>query len=500
MDDADQYILQMEHISKYFPGVRALDDVHFGVRLGEIHGLVGENGSGKSTLIKVLTGIYHPDDGKILFDNKEIEIESVDRARSLGIAVIHQELSMAGNMTVAENIFMGRFPIKKRSFFVDVAKMEEETTRLLNLIGLDEVRPDTLVKTLNIARQHMVEICRALSQNARLLVMDEPTASLSNKETETLLDIMCRLKSEGVSILFVSHKLNEIYKVCDRITVLRDGQYVGTEKSTDLEYDRLINMMVGHEISTIFPQHDTQPGEKFFEANHIQSARVNDVSFYLRKGEILGFYGLVGAGRSEVFRALFGIDKNIKGDIWLDGKNLKINSPVDAVNARIVFAPENRKLEGLILKQTVDFNITISILKTLIHGFSLNKKLNEKIVSGIGSKLKIKTPSFDAKVANLSGGNQQKVVLAKWLVTNPKILILDEATRGIDVGAKLEIYHLVYEIVKMGVSVIFISSEMPEIINMCDRVYIMNQGEIVATVDRQYLTEETLVKYALGGQ
>lgn len=497
MINQDKYIIKIEHVSKEFPGVKALNDVHFGIKEGEIHGLVGENGAGKSTLIKILSGIYSLDEGQIYFNEEPVLIKNVDDAKKLGIAVIHQELSMAGCMTVAENIFLGRFPMK--GIFVDREKMERDAGDLMNLIGLKNIDPDTVVKYLSTGQQQMVEICRALSQNIKLLIMDEPTASLAQEETEILMNIMRELKAKGVSILFVSHKLNEIFEICDRITVFRDGQYISTCNTEELKYDDLIRMMVGREIENIFPPHNTKPGDVFFEAKNITSAKVDDVSFNLRKGEILGFYGLIGAGRSELMNALLGIDLSSKGEIILNGEVITIKNPTEAVERGIVFAPEDRKSLGLFLKKSIDFNITISILENIIHGIKLDKKLNEDTVVDIGEKLKIKTPSYDTPVVSLSGGNQQKVVLAKWLVKKPDILILDEATRGIDVGAKQEIYRLVYEIAETGVSIIFISSEMAEILNLCDRVNVMYNGKITDTFDRNELNDSAILKSALGG-
>jgi len=449
-------ILTVNNLSKSFPGVHALDKIHLDVKKGEIHALVGENGAGKSTLIKCITGIYHPDDGEIFFDGKQVSIPDIETARELGIAVIHQELTVVPHMTVAENIFLGKFAVKKNGLIIDDDKMIDDATELLHRFGLDYVAPDEKVKNLSVGQQQMVEICRALSQNAKFLIMDEPTASLASKETEILLKILLSLKEKGVSILFVSHKLEEVYKICDRITVFRDGKYVGTRFTNQLPYDELITMMVGRAIKDIYPKKTFNPGEIIFQANHINSARVHDVSFNLRKGEILGFYGLVGAGRSETMRAMLGIDKNIKGNILLENQKVVIDSPVDAKNLGVVIAPEDRKNEGLILKQSVDFNITITILKKIIKGIHFQKELNDRIVAEICTKLRVKTPSYDEKVRLLSGGNQQKVVLAKWLVTDPKVLILDEPTRGIDVGAKHEIYNLMFDIAQKGISIILL--------------------------------------------
>ncbi|MCD2491900.1 sugar ABC transporter ATP-binding protein [Lacrimispora sp. NSJ-141] len=490
--------LRMVGVNKVFPGVKALDDIHFEVEKGEIHALIGENGAGKSTLIKILAGIYQPDGGEIFIDGKPVKMDNVITARAHGISVIHQELSLAKNMTVAENIFMGKFPSKSK-YFVDDSGMMEETAKLLKLIGMDELQPDTPVSRLSVAQQQMVEICRSLSEEIKILVMDEPTASLATAEVERLMDIMRMLKKKGVTIIFISHKLNEIFEICDRITVMRDGQYIGTRVTKELPYEELINMMVGRDIQNVYPPHKTNPGEMLLEANHINSDRVFDASFKLRKGEVLGFYGLMGAGRSELMRALLGIDKSTKESVILDGKKIVINNPTEATQEGIVLAPEDRKYEGLILKQTVGFNITLPILSRIIKGIKLDKKLNDETIENIGKRLRIKTPSYDAKVVNLSGGNQQKVVLAKWLVTNPKVLILDEPTRGIDVGAKQEIYKLIYEIVEMGVGVILISSEMPEVMNLCDRIYVLREGKITGEIARDEITEQTIMQYAIGG-
>ena len=490
--------LRVVGVNKAFPGVKALDNIHLEVEKGEIHALIGENGAGKSTLIKILAGIYQPDSGEIYIDGTAVKMETVTTARKYGISVIHQELSLAKNMTVAENIFMGKFPLK-RGGMVDDRKMFEETAKLLELIGMEDLHPDTPVARLSVAKQQMVEICRALSEEIKILIMDEPTASLATAEVERLMDIMRMLKKKGVTIIFISHKLNEIFKICDRITVMRDGQYIGTKATKDMAYEELITMMVGRDIQNVYPPHHTNPGEVLLEANHINSSRVFDASFKLRKGEILGFYGLMGAGRSELMRALLGIDKSTKESVILDGKPVTINNPTDAAKAGIVLAPEDRKYEGLILKQTLDFNITLPILDKIIKGIRTDCKKNDAIVENIGKRLRIKTPSYEAKVMNLSGGNQQKVVLAKWLVTDPKILILDEPTRGIDVGAKQEIYKLIYEIVEMGVGVILISSEMPEVMNLCDRLYVLREGKITGEVKRSEISENTIMQFAIGG-
>lgn len=498
-ENSQNNILTVAGLSKSFPGVRALNKVRLNIRKGEIHALVGENGAGKSTLIKCLTGIYRRDEGEIFFDGQKVDIADFSEAKSLGIAVIHQELTIVPHMTVAENIFLGRFPLKEKSFIVDDQKMIRDAAELLKKFNLDFVKPDQRVKNLSVGQQQMVEICRALALDAKFLIMDEPTASLASKETEILLRIMRSLRDQGVAVLFVSHKLEEIYQVCDRITVFRDGEYIGTRKTSELPYNDLITMMVGRSITEIYPVKKTQPGEVFFEANRIRAAVVHDVSFNLRQGEILGFYGLVGAGRSETMRALLGIDKNRKDNVILNGQHIELNSPVDAIQQGIVLAPEDRKKEGLILKQTVDFNITITILKKIIEGIRFKKTYNDQVVSDICQRLRVKTPSFQEKTRLLSGGNQQKVVLAKWLVTNPRILILDEPTRGIDIGAKHEIYNLMFDIVQNGVSIIFITSEMGEVLNLSDRVNVMREGRLIGTLEKDEINSETIMQMAIGG-
>lgn len=460
--NSEEKILTVRNLSKSFPGVRALNKVRLEIRKGEIHALVGENGAGKSTLIKCLAGIYQRDEGEVFFEGKKTELSSFEETKTLGIAVIHQELSIVPHMTVAENIFLGRFPLKKNSFLIDENEMINKASALLKRFDLNYVQPGKRVRTLSVGQKQMVEICRALALNAKLLIMDEPTASLASKETELLLKIMRNLKEKGVSILFVSHKLEEIYRVCDRITVFRDGEFIGTKRTDDLPYNELITMMVGREITEIYPKRKNKSGDVIFQVKNINAAAVHGVSFDLRKGEILGFYGLVGSGRSETIRALLGIDRNKKEAVRLNNETIQLNSPVDAIRHGIVLAPEDRKKEGLILKQSVEFNITITILKKIINGIRFRKTTNDQIVSDICARLRVKTPSIQEKARLLSGGNQQKVVLAKWMVTDPKILILDEPTRGIDIGAKHEIYNLMFDIANNGVSIIFISSEMGE--------------------------------------
>ncbi len=491
------YILKMEQISKGFPGVRALKNVSLEVKRGSIHALVGENGAGKSTLIKVLAGIHQPDTGRIFFNDQEVVISNVQKARDLNISIIHQELSLSPNMTVAENIFLGQFPIRY-GLFVNDRKMNVQARKLLDTIGLTDMDETMKVSHLSVAQQQMVEICGAIAYDSVVLVMDEPTASLATSEIEKLFDIMHRLQQQGVTIIFISHKLNEIFAVCDRITVLRDGEIIGSDDIANVTQEDIIRIMIGRSMESTYPENDRKPGEVFFSVKNLNSNYVRDISFNLKRNEVLGFYGLMGAGRSETMRALMALDSSHCEEVMLEGKPIQIKSPSDAIRAGIVLAPEDRKHEGLILRQTVDFNITIAVLKQIIHGIRTDYAVNDEIVSDISQKLRIKAVSSQTKVLTLSGGNQQKVVLAKWLVTDPKILILDEPTRGIDVGSKQEIYKLIFEIARMGVGIILISSEMAEMVNLCDRVYVLHEGEIAGVVDKEDITEEKIVRYAIG--
>lgn len=492
-------ILKMEGIRKSFPGVLALSNISFELKEGEVHALLGENGAGKSTLIKILAGIHTPDSGKILLDGKEVAITNTHVARELGISVIHQELCLATNMTVADNIFLGR-PIINKFGIVKDSGMIEETREIMDRFGLDQISPTTLVGNLTTAQQQMVEIAKALSLNARIIVMDEPTSSLSDKEAGKLFDFIKSLKEKNISIIYISHKLEEIFKICDSITVIRDGEYVGDTKVTETTKEKLMSMMVGRELSDVYPKKNNQFGDVILRVENLcRNEKLKDVSFEVREKEILGFYGLVGSGRTEIMRLLFGIDPIKSGKIYLEGKEISIKCPQDAIEAGIVLAPENRKEEGLILIKDIDYNITLSILKKLIHGIHLNKAENDRIVNEYGTRLRIKTPSYKQNVINLSGGNQQKVVLAKWLATEPKVLILDEPTRGIDVGAKQEIYQLIHELALTGVSILLISSELPEIVYLSNRVMIMRDFKHVATIEENEITQENIIKLALEG-
>ena len=493
-----EFLLEMKNISKSFPGVKALQHVDFQLKSGEIHALLGENGAGKSTLIKVLGGIYIAEEGEILIDGKPVGIHGVNDARDNGISIIHQELVLVPHMTVAENIFLGREPMG--SFGVDTRRMIADAQKMLDRfdLGIDAASE---IYDLSIAQQQMVEIVKAISFNCRILVMDEPTSSISDREVEQLFEIMRNLASQGVGIIYISHKMSELNEVCDRVTVLRDGTYVGTRVVAETPRDELIAMMVGRELSNYYTRDHVKDTPVFFKAEHIDDGkkshkRVNDVSFEVRQGEIVGFAGLVGAGRSETMQCIFGLTRGAKGTITLDGQNLNIKTPVDAMKYGISLVPENRKLEGLYHVQSVSFNSTIEVLHEFINKLMVNRARESEITQEYIDKMHTKTPSHEQSVTNLSGGNQQKVMIGRWLATHPKLLILDEPTRGVDVGAKAEIYEIMNELTKQGVSIIMISSELPEIINMADRVYVMYDGRITGCIDYEDVSQEAIMKLA----
>ena len=493
-----EYLLEMKNICKSFPGVKALQNVDFQLKTGEIHALLGENGAGKSTLIKVLGGIYLPEEGKILIDGKEVAITGVNSARANGISIIHQELVLVPYMTVAENIFLGREPMG--SFGVNKSKMSADAQKMLDRFDLG-IDADSLIADLSIAQQQMVEIVKAISFNCRILVMDEPTSSISDREVKALFEIMRNLAGQGVGIIYISHKMSELNEVCDRVTVLRDGCYVGTRVVADTPRDELIAMMVGRELDQYYTRDHVENTDVVLRCENLSDgkkkrSRVRNVSFEVRKGEIVGFAGLVGAGRSETMQCLFGLTPGFTGEIYLNGQKVNIRKAVDAMNLGIAMVPENRKLEGLYHVQSVRFNSTIEVLEKFINHLSVNGRREEEITQEFIDKMRTKTPSQEQRVANLSGGNQQKVMIGRWLATDPKILILDEPTRGVDVGAKAEIYEIMNDLTKQGVSIIMISSELPEIINMADRVYVMYEGRVTGCIPDQEVSQEAIMKLA----
>jgi len=495
-----QTLLRMSGISKRFAGVHALKGVDFELESGEVHALLGENGAGKSTLMKILAGIYPVDEGEIFIEGKKVSINSVKDAQTHGISIIHQEISLVPHLSVAENIFLGKEPVTKTGW-IDWKKMNEETRKSLQQFGL-ELPPEMPVKKLTVAQQQMIEIIKAVSFRAKMIVMDEPTSSLTEKEVEFLFQTIGRLKEQGVGIVYISHRMNELFTITDRITVLRDGALIGTVRTKETTTDRLISMMVGRELTQYYIK-DSAPesdGEIVLSVHNLSKKGVlNEVSFELRKGEILGFAGLVGAGRSELMKCIFGLDSFDKGEIRVDGKPLIIRNPNDAIKHGIAYVTENRKEEGLFLIRSVQYNITIKLLDKFIRWFRVNTHYENQKTRQFIKELSIKTPNPDQEVRNLSGGNQQKVLISRWLATNPRVLILDEPTRGVDVGAKAEIYAIMNRLVKEGVSIIMISSELPEVINMSDRIAVMYKGGIRTILDRDEFSQETIMHYATGG-
>ena len=489
-------ILKMEDIDKSFPGVHALDHVHFDVNKGEVHALMGENGAGKSTLMKVLTGIYTKDSGSINFEGKEVEFHNTREAQDAGIVIVHQELNMVGDLTVAQNIFIGREFMK--GFKIDDKKMIEESNRLFAELKI-EIDPKAKMKDLTVGKQQMCEIAKAISHDAKLIIFDEPSAALTEKEIEDLFVIIRDLRAKNLGIVYISHRMDEIKVITDRVTVMRDGGYVGTLITKDCTKEDIINMMVGRVIYEE-PKTKSQVAPDapvVLKVEHLNAGRmVKDVSFELRKGEILGFSGLMGAGRTETARALFGADPKTSGDIYINGEKVTINSPQDAVKHGIGYLSEDRKRYGIVVQKSITENSTLAALENYMSGIFINKSAEKKVTNQYIKELATKTPSADQLVVNLSGGNQQKVVIAKWLVRNCDILIFDEPTRGIDVGAKNEIYKLMNRLASEGKSIIMISSEMTEILRMSDRIVIMCEGEKTGEIDIAEATQELIMDKA----
>ena len=492
----ERTVLQMKGVKKYFPGVKALDGVDFELKKGEIHALLGENGAGKSTLIKILTGIYSMTEGSIHIKGEEVHMKSVKDARDNRIAAIHQEICLVPYISVARNVYLGR-ELKTKLGLMDDKTMEEETQKLLDRLGMD-IDASKEVRQYSIAQQQLIEIAKALALDAEILLMDEPTSSLTEKEVTKLFETIRRLKDNGTSIIYISHRMEELFELSDRVTVLRDGQYINTYVTKDTTREELVAAMVGRQLTDFYVKDSAPQDEIFMEVKNLSRAGVfQDVSFTLRKGEILGVSGMVGAGRSEVARAIVGIDAKDGGEVLLEGKPLNIQKPIDAINAGIVLIPENRKEEGLVLENSVRFNTTLAVLKEFIRGIFWNRKKEEDIVDSHIKSLKIRTPHQEQLILNLSGGNQQKVVIAKWLATEPKVLIMDEPTRGVDVGAKAEIYTIMNSLAKQGISIIMISSDLPEIINMSDRVLVMREGNLAGILDKDEIGQEQIMRFAV---
>lgn len=490
--------IEFQSINKYFPGVKALCEIQFHAESGRVYALLGENGAGKSTLLKIMNGDYKPDGGSIVIDGKIVRFDSPREAIDHGISVIYQERQVLKEMTVAENVFLGNWPVGK-SGMVDFERMNRETREICARFGL-QFTPDEKVSRLSAAMQQMVEIMKAVRRDSAIIAFDEPTASLSDKEIEILFTIIRQLKAQNKVILYVSHRMKEISQISDEVVVFKDGKIVGQVETGKATNDELIRMMVGRPLGKVFEELERNAaiGDTVLELKHVTTDYVTDVSFSVRKGEILGFAGLVGAGRTEIMRALFGLDPILSGEVWLEGKRVSISSPQDAIAHGIAMVPEDRKDQGILPNISVKGNISIAILKTLLNKLRMIDNAREtKIAERAIETYRIRTPGADKQISQLSGGNQQKAVLARWLEMRPKVLILDEPTKGIDVGAKAEFYSIICQCARAGITVLLVSSELPEIIGLSDRVVVIREGGVSAIVDRENSNEEHLLRYAM---
>ena len=495
MSEYNGIVLRMEHITKTFPSVVALDDVSIDLKKGEVLGILGENGAGKSTLIKILSGNYIKDSGDIYVDGQKFEIKGPAEAMASGIRVIYQELNTLNNLTVTENIFIGEQIIKGPFRIVDWKAMTRRANELLETLNV-KLDPNAIIGDLTVSEKQIVEIAKAISQEAKILVMDEPTAALSEEEIQTLFKIIKTLKSKGVSIIYISHRLKEIFEITDRVTVLRDGKKVGTLKTKGTDANELVIMMVGRDIKDMYPKREVPIGETIMEVKNLTADGFSDVSFNLKKGEILGIFGLIGSGRTALVKALFGANKIKCGEIFVIGKKANIKSPKIARDEKIGLVPLDRKVEGLALLMGVKENITLANIDDLGSSFLITRALEREKASRWVNEIGIKAPTIEQEVNSLSGGNQQKVVLAKWLESGSQIIILNEPTRGIDVGAKIEIYKLMQKLCEKGASIIMISSELPEIMSIADRIIVMSKGRFTAEYSRKKASEEELLHSA----
>ncbi len=487
-------LLEMKGISKAFNGVPALRDVQFELKSGEVHALLGENGAGKSTLIKILGGIYSKDSGEIHIDGKPVEITNVKEARENGISIIHQELMMLPQMKIYENVFLGQE--YKNNGFIKRNEMIKKTQEMLEFFSLD-LNPREKLGHLPIAQQQIIEIIRAISFGARIIVMDEPTSSLSDNEVEFLFTAIRRLKQQNVGIVYISHRMSELEEIADRVTVMRDGEYVSTEIVKEVTREQLITKMVGRTLGDYYIHTHKPSDEVIFKVKDYSDGKmVFGASFELKKGEVLGFAGLVGAGRSELMNAIFGVSKKTSGELEMEGKPLKIHAVKDAMEAGIGLVPEDRKVEAIYPDQSVRYNMTIEVMKKFLNAGRYNKKTEKSIVDEYVEKMSVKLASPEQKIVRLSGGNQQKVMIGRWLATDPKILILDEPTRGVDVGAKMEIYEIIDNLAKAGVSIVMVSSELPEVLGICDRIVVMGEGKVRGVLDRDEANQEKIMSLA----
>lgn len=489
-------ILKVEHITKRFNGIPALNDISFSIKEGEVHALMGENGAGKSTFIKILTGIYQKDEGHIMFEGKECDFHNALDAQHAGISTIYQELNMIPYLTVSENIFLGRYP--KNATGIDWNTMHENAQKMIDDLGI-HINVRKKLNEYGTAKQQIISIIRAISLEARLIVMDEPTSSLDTNEVNILFEIMDKLKSKGITVIFVSHRLSEIYAKCDRLTILKDGQYEGTYNIDDISEFDLVKKMIGKDqLKRVHERRERNLAKEdsIMEVRHISRIPyVNDISFSVRKGEVLGLAGLLGSGRTELVRLIFGCDQMDGGEIFIEGKKTQIKTPEDAVGNRLAFCTENRREEGIFPFISVKNNMAVCSLDELLKGFFINNAKRAELVESYIKKLKIKTSSREQLIKNLSGGNQQKVLLARWMATKPRLIILDEPTRGIDVGAKAEIEKIIRELSEDGISIIYISSEIQELVRNCDRVIVLREGKICGELSTEEISEMNIMKF-----
>lgn len=493
-------LLKMEHIRKVFPGVVALDEASLTIKEGTVHALMGENGAGKSTLMKILIGVYAKTEGTITWKGKELDTSSITNVLNSGITMIFQELNPIKTMRVCENIYMGREPYKIKRLMIDCKKIVKDTENLFEELDIKDIDPNAIVGTLTVAKMQMIEIAKAISYNAKLIIMDEPTSAISEKECQHLFRLVNMLKKKGIAFIFITHKMDEVFQISDEITIMRDGTYVGTYEAKNITHEELVKLMVGREITEMFPKEEAEIGNVKLEVDGMcVNGVLDNVSFKVRRGEILGFAGLVGAGRTEVMEALFGIRNMDQGMIKIDGKEVKIHSPKDALKNSIAFLTEDRRDTGCFLPLEVSDNIMVCAYPQITNKFRKISVVKEKDVCKEQiKKYAVKTPSSKQLIGNLSGGNQQKVLIARWLLTEPDIIILDEPTRGIDVGSKSEIHKMIGLLVKSGAAVIMISSELPEVMGMSDRIMVMHEGKITGEISREEANQEIIMKYASG--
>ncbi len=491
-----ELILEVKKASKKFPGTQALSEVNFVLQKGEIHALVGENGAGKSTLMNILMGVYQKDSGEVLFEGESVVVEDPLHANKLGIRAVYQELSLAPHLSIAENIFINNQPLNALGV-INKPKMNQEATKLMRLFDID-INPDTLIKDVSIALKQLVEVARAISQQCKVIILDEPTASLTDHEIKKLFEVMLQLKAEGIAIIYISHKLEEVLEISDRVTVLKDGKQVCMTDTRQTTKDEIIINMVGRELQALFPEKSSGRGNMVMEVKNLSGDCFENITFSVKAGEVLGFAGLTGAGRTEMFRAIFGIDRRLSGKIYIDGIERKIKIPADAVRYGLGYLPEDRKDIGLFLSNSVKDNIIVSSLKKVSGILLMNLKRARYLTMQQVNDLNIKVSNINQEIASLSGGNQQKALIGRWLTVSPKILVVDEPTRGVDVGAKAEIHKLLRKLADEGMAIILISSELLEILGMSDRIITVWQGQITNCMINDHITEQDIVRYIYG--